>query len=142
MSSNDNARITVSGTAYWQASNEQPVPAELLFVRRIQGDEQPCCRRSVATNEWKPLDCGWVNDPSMVVVANNVGDKRQVIPAPAERDEDERNVVFLGVMEGDQCVDFAFVRAGEQHPVSPLRKLYVRCAGDKQAPITVTAFPR
>jgi len=70
-------RITVVEMVYFQAPGESPLGVESRYSRALTTDEQPCERRLKATEDWRELDRGWVDQTSLIVISNNetVADK-------------------------------------------------------------------
>jgi hypothetical protein len=93
-------RLTVVETVYHQVSGEQPQSVESRFDRELQSDEQMYQRCKVATEEWQPLDLGWVPDPGTIVIENNEGILQQVNPTPEQQEELAKKILVLSQDSG------------------------------------------
>jgi hypothetical protein len=66
------ARLTVMEQLCHQPGDAQPSADPLSFGRWLESDEMPFRRpRAKAAEEWKPLDCGWVETAGMLWVKND-----------------------------------------------------------------------
>lgn len=75
--------------------NDQPISIESKFYARIISNEQPYIRKCVAKSEPKPIDYGWIDKPSWIVIVNNEGRFTQVQPTIQEREESAKRVLYL-----------------------------------------------
>lgn len=91
-------RLVVVETVYHQPTGEQPTAVESRFSRDLQTVEQPYQRQLTATEEWKPLDCGWIKDAGMLVIQNLEG-KFQANPTDEERAEAAARVLEVSYRE-------------------------------------------
>ena len=94
-------RLTVVGSIYCQEPGEQPVSQELLFVRELASAEQPWQRRTRIGEDWQPLETGWIDDPGMVVLANDEGRGLQTMPDAGQTAAISRRTVLVGVGAND-----------------------------------------
>lgn len=150
-------RIAVVETVYHQAAGEQPTSVESRFQRWLEGNEQPCVRRchdreNVATEDWKPLDAGWIRQAGMIVLTNDEGRFSQTIPTSQEHDEAIARVIEVGcypVGEWDMSPETSIVLLacwlvlpGESLRAQPvnLKSLRVRCRKGT-AKFTLCVFP-
>ncbi len=121
------SRMCVVDTLYHQAPNESPTGADSRFYRWLDQDEQPYGPRVVKVGpDWAPLDCGWLDEASMVLLECRQG---------AELEIGTSAVV-------DSPVPFAVVRRGESARFEPynLSCLRVRST-DGEAKYAVTIIP-
>jgi len=132
------SRLVISETVYHQNHDADPTSADSCFSRTLASDEQPYSRRVVIGEAWQPLDCGWVEQASMLVLANQEGRFVQVIPTQAERDTMAAKIVEVGY--GDMAA--WLVRPGESFRAEPadLKAIRVRCRSGS-AKCQLTVFP-
>ena len=90
-------RLTVVEQVYHQIAGEQPTSVNSQFSRVLASDEQPYVRRCKATEDWQPIDIGWVEDVGMLVIVNNEGTFRHRIPTDEQRAEVAKRVLDVGV---------------------------------------------
>jgi len=91
--------------------------ADHRFARWLESDEEPYGRTYDVGAEWRSLDTGWVQRPSMLTIRN-----------------DGKEAVLLSL---DAHVPFAAVRPGESARFEPRGPLYLRGPGR----IRVVAYP-
>lgn len=133
-------RLSVIGAVYYETADAQPEGAHYAFSRELETDDQVYKRNLTATKEWRPLDCGWLDDCSMLVIVNNEG-KFTVNPTDEEQEEASEKVLEV-------CYDYTtsyywLIPVGESMQAYPsdASKLFIRCrSGD--AKFTVHLFPR
>lgn len=122
-----NNRLTVVETVYHQTFGEQPVSVESRFERELQSDEQMYQRRKIATEEWQPLDLGWVEEVGCVVAQNTEGQFLQLIPTPEQRAENAKKILEVAYLPAAGMV--FYVPPGESlrlYPSHP-KQLVIRC---------------
>ena len=135
------ARLVVVESVYHQSPDGQPTSAEGAYARQLDTDEQPYARKCKATEEWRPLDCGWLDRASMLHVVNEEG-RFLVQPTDAEREEVNRKLIELAVSVQGSLTPFAEIPPHETarfRPVDP-KALRVRCRSGA-AKFTLTLFP-
>ena len=120
------ARLTVTDQLYHQAGGK-PDSHGSAFSRDLRDNEQLWKRRATATENWEPLDLGWIAEPSLVVVEHVGGGGKDAPP------------VLVGVEHGDQVVPVTRVTVGCSVRIEPVGRLYVRC--DALRRINVVAVP-
>lgn len=132
------ARVTVVEQVYCCTADDQPLSQENRFQLRITSDEQPYFRRFRISENWQPLDAGWLQSASMVVIANEEGKQQTKIPTPDEAAELAARVVEVG-RDG---IAFARVRPGATARFEPaaLTQLQLRCCSGT-ATVTLMAAP-
>lgn len=65
------ARVTVVEQVYYQYEDVEPYSIRSGFTRHTEIQEQPYFRWCTATEDWKPLDFGWMDDKlGMFVLVN------------------------------------------------------------------------
>jgi len=89
------------------------------------------------TEEWQPLDTGWIDSPSLIRIENLEGVFQQRIPTVEQRTVAAEKVVEVG-RDG---VAYALVRPTCVERIVPATVLCVRCRRG-EASILVTAYPR
>ena len=136
------ARLVVVESVYHQMPDGQPTTAQAPpHVCELETDEQPYARKYKATEEWRPLDCGWLDRASMLHVVNEEG-RFLVQPTDAEREEVNRKVIELAVSVQGSLTPFAEIPPHETarfRPVDP-KALRVRCRHGATK-FTLTLFP-
>lgn len=132
------ARLTVVEMVYYQAPGEQPESYTCNFCRELLSEEQPYQRKKLATEEWKPLDFGWVDVAGQLVITNDEGKNRQVTPSPEELAVLAEKVIQVSTF----ATDFYWkVPPGESMRAYPSdHKLFIRCTKGT-ARYTITVIP-
>jgi len=120
------ARLVVVETVYCQSPGEQPVAVESRFGRALNSQEQPYRRVIKVGESWQPLDHGWVEEASMLVISNEEGKYLQVVPTEEQRKELETKVVELAFPGQSGCW---LIPPGDSFRGCPsgLGSLLVRC---------------
>jgi hypothetical protein len=116
------------------------------FSRELESDEQPYERRMLATENWKPLDCGWISEVGMLLLRNDEG-FFSVRPTPEQRAEVALRVIELAFSstfvtpgsDGERIL----VPPGESCRFFPkdAKSLRVRCCSGR-AQYTISLAPR
>lgn len=90
-------RLTVTETVYHQTPGEEASFINSNFSRELEVKEEPYTRRCTATEEWQPLDLGWLKDlgVGMLVIRNEQGKIFDKIPTAEEREEEFKRVLQL-----------------------------------------------
>lgn len=88
-------RLTVVSRIYHQRVGKNPKSIECKFSRLIEHGQQLYEREMEATEEWQPLDCGWVADVGMLVIINQEGQNLQVHPTDEEREATAKKILDL-----------------------------------------------
>lgn len=68
------ARLVVSEAVYHQIKGSDPVTAGTKFTRCLTTEEQAYIRRFKTATDWTPLDTGWLEECSLIMVFNNSED--------------------------------------------------------------------
>jgi hypothetical protein len=153
-------RLMVVEMLYHQSIEDQPTAFETRFARWLQTDEQPYVRKAKATEEWQPLDTGWLQESSMLLISNVEGTVIDRQPSQEEQDALASRILELGLLvseaapskrtmhsqQGDQqsvVLPFGEIPPGETCRFSPvnLDRILVRCR-KRSARYSVTALPR
>lgn len=114
------SRITVVDMVYHQPADLPPTTMlgdAMRFSRELESDEQPYERRLLATEDWKPLDCGWISKVGMLLLRNDEG-FFSVRPTPEQRAE-----VALRVIE----ITFDYCLNPSDSPLCSSTDPYGRC---------------
>lgn len=157
------ARMTVVGYVHYEPVHGPAQQVEYGFTRWIDSDEQPYGPRNlIVTEQWKPLDCGWIGEENgegagQLVIVNLEGRYLSVNPSEAEKRMIDGKVVELGVMSSPNdpptptselpaaaIIPFAFIRPrGDAPRFEPVhcRSIFIRCQKGT-ARCSVTLFPR
>lgn len=119
-------RLSVIGAVYYETADAQPEGAQYVFSRELKTDDQVYKRNLKATEEWQPLDCGWLSDCGMLLIVNNEG-KFTVNPTDEQREEASKKI--LEVSYGPvQCQPNWLIPVGESMQALPsdVDKLFIR----------------
>ena len=119
-------RITVVETVYHQQFNEPTFTIPSRFSRWLETKEQPYQRRCVATEEWQPLECGWIDKPGMLIITNREGRFAQTLPTDEEKVEVDKKIIQLSY---NQLKPEWLIPPGESMRGCPgfVKFLYIRC---------------
>lgn len=142
-------RLTIVETISHQQPNGQPTSVDSRFGRYLQSGEEPYTRKVMVTQNWEPLDCGWLDEASIVSIVNNEGRFTQVQPTQEQRELVEARIVEIGCRpelseDARPYATFGLVRPGESYrgePAVSLKSLMIRCRSG-QAKCTITIFPK
>lgn len=135
-------RMTVVQTVYFQADGQEPSSVDSRYNRDIVQDEHPYHRQSRVGEEWKLLDCGWIERACCLVIKNEPT-KFHVQPTPEERAEATARVLEVAIRVDVSPKNrdmhtprtqpvmavWSLVHPGESLRVCPssLKDLWVRC---------------
>lgn len=133
-------RLAVVETAYHQQFGKQPHSIETRFSRQLSTQNQLYERQLVATEEWYPLDCGWLESTGMMVLVNNEGKFLQVQPTDEEREAAERKVLEVSYQDAPHNVWLILPRESMRAQPGDVRKLRIRCQSGV-ARFTLCLFP-
>jgi hypothetical protein len=124
------SHVVVVETVYHQLGSDQPTTVYGQdghhYGYDLDSDEEPYSRRKVATEEWKPLDCGWAPNGSLLLIRNDEGGQVKVNSSSEERtDVDDRTLELSYDPDTVQWV----VKPGRSMRASPInpQKLSIRC---------------
>lgn len=135
------ARLTVVDTVYYQSQEMPAISAESRFSRLLETlEEQPYVRRMKVSEEWAPLDCGWLNECSMLMLVNEEG--RGLDKIPTQEEQKLINKRIIEVRFGSEDVEW-LIPPGESlrgYPINP-KLMWIRCQTG-QAKLTINLFPR
>lgn len=116
---------TVSSVCYqWPGSN--PIQFETRSYRWLEEDVQPWERRCKATEEWQPIELGWLDGHSvcMIGIINQEGRFPHRLPSEEQKAEAARKILEIGTPEL-----FWRVHPGESFHGDPssISNLKIRC---------------
>lgn len=74
------SRIVVVSHVIYQSAGDQPVKIESAHSVPLTTSEQPYLRKTTIGSQWTPLDSGWLNRASLLVISNEEGKHLQVNP--------------------------------------------------------------
>jgi hypothetical protein len=119
-------RMTVVDIFYHQVFGEQPESVESRFERELSSDEQMYQRKKVATEEWQPIDLGWVKEVGTVFIQNIEGQFHSVNPTVEQKEEIAKRVLEFTFA---QCKECFLIPPGESMRCSPTSagSLMLRC---------------
>lgn len=126
------ARVTVVSRVYHQIPGEESKgPTNRPFYRWLDSLDQAYERSLKIGEDWKPLDCGWVERPALLVLAN------AAYRAPSRRPTDAELAAFMDkvlevgiqIAPGDPVEPFGEIPVGEDMRLSPLliERFFIRC---------------
>ncbi len=132
--------LTVVEMVYLQSVEGETQCIESRYMRELDTQEQLYKRRTTVTNEWKPLDVGWIEKPGLLVINNEEGKHLTVNPT-----EEEAKAIADRVVEISSNPEGCFrilIRPGESTRFEPsdVSKLQIRSQSDK-ASVIIHAFP-
>ena len=141
-------RVTVRGEAHFEHFKEDPVSAQGVF-EFATGDTDGAVytRRLKIKQEWKPLDCGWVEKLGLLFLKNNTGPREGSVPTEEEKQSLSRCVVEVWFNRtGDEVQNTPsnplLIRPGRFLMFEPQSKdnIWLRCV-EGEANLKLTAFP-
>lgn len=139
-----NSRLSVVGAVFCQSPGNQAEGTEFRAKRALETDEQVFKRHLRASEQWQPLECGWLPDAGMLLIVNNEG-KFQVNPTDKEREEMNGRILEITyrVNEGTENAEVWLILPGEPMLANPSHAdgLDIRCRSGT-AKFTVYLFPR
>lgn len=91
-------RVTVIDTIYHQLPGEQPVSIDSRFGYAVTSDERPYVRKFRLGEEWIPVDVGWVEKISMLVISNEGVGFRTKQPSSEDLHDEASKVVEVAVL--------------------------------------------
>ena len=135
-------RLVVVESLYHCGEVGTPTNHDTRFNRILATDEQPYSRIGIQlTEQWQPLQTGWLKDASMLVLTNLKAERRTLtakgVPNPVQAllpDKTgwvEVGLAFTGLNDEIACqLPFAHLPPGETLRFSPtnLNQLLLRCA--------------
>ncbi len=131
--------LTVVEMVYLQSIEGEAQCVESRYMRELDTHEQLYKRKLTVTNEWKPLDVGWIEKAGLLVIHNEEGKHLTVNPT-----EEEAKAIADSIVEISSNPEGCFsilVRPGESTRFEPsdVSKLQIRSQSDKAA-IIIHAF--
>lgn len=139
-------RLTVCEQVYHRPADDEPQQFSSAFSRELEISEQAYRRNGVATDDWQPLDYGWLKSVGMLVVHNREGEHLQINPTPEEKAAIAKRVLMVAWILNDTCRGWWLIPPGESMRGYPdcadaAATLCVR-ARHQQARYTLFAVPR
>lgn len=92
------ATLTVIETVYYQVDGEDAVCHETKYCQRIKSGEQPYVRHLKLGKQWQPLDHGWLQHCSLLVIENKALNRTTTL-TDEEKQEDQQRLVELAFQE-------------------------------------------
>lgn len=138
-----NSRITVVDNFYhYSEDGVGPLALVPRYSRPLKSDEQVYIRMLKVTSEWQPLDRGWVERASLLILENKEGMSYEINPSHEDRKADKQKIVLLGLASGDYAEDFLEIQPGEHVKITPtqLDRLRIRCL-HKEARVLMHLVP-
>lgn len=88
-------RLTVVESVYHQRAGRDPIAIHHRWDRTLSDSEQSYSRELNITEQWQPLDCGWITTAGMLIIANEEGQFLQTIPTDEDRQAAMKRIVEL-----------------------------------------------
>ena len=138
-------RLTVRETVYHHPFGHNPQAIETRFSHELETTEQLYERHLQVTEEWQPLDCGWLKDKvGMLVIQNDEGHFLYVNPTDEEREAAANRTVEVAYKKPEQsCSNCWLIPPGESMRARPSHasELAIRCQSGV-AEITLYLIPK
>lgn len=81
-------RLTVVEQVYYQAFGEDAYQITSQFSYSLESrDEQVYSKRNKVGESWEPIDLGWLDDCSVLIIENNEGTFNQTVPTEFQTTE-------------------------------------------------------
>lgn len=121
--------VTVVEYVCFHAYDGQPIQQETKFFKKIASDEEPYKRKIRIGEDWEPLDCGWVKEAGVLVLANEEGKYLQANPTEDEQAALDAKIVEVSFLPDPPPNNCWEVPPGEAMRGFPgnLKSLYVHC---------------
>jgi hypothetical protein len=124
-------RLTVvEQIVHFNHRSQRLYPISSAYSHSLATSEQPYERPLVATEEWQPLDCGWIKGCSALYLHNEEGTNLQAFPSDEEaRDIAARVIEVAFDHAGVPPFNSWIIRPGMTMRATPSdpRSLMVRC---------------
>lgn len=142
------ARITVVEHVYYQDGEGQPIAISNGWSRTLTSiDSQPYSRHLKVTEDWTPLDLGWLKDSpiSLIILSNEEGKNLERNPTLAEREAISKRIVevaYTGSHDLGRIEPDSYFLPGESVRLHPLTSstIHLRCSSGT-AKVNLTIFP-
>ena len=147
------ARLTIVSVVYHQPLGEEPHSFPHKISRPLLTDEQAYTRKLKVTQEWQPIDIGWLTSLSLLLITNEEG-KYATQPSEEEKLAISQKVLeigFQGKVNYPPAYDLSslfptpvfLIGPGDSFSASPCdcESLYLRCQSGV-AKVTINAFPK
>lgn len=131
MPSQRTARVVVVDNVVYQNGEDKAITVPVRFAYPLKTEEQPYSRKMKIGKEWKPMEKGWIEKCSMMVLENR--EKQAGIGEDAK--------VIEMSFHHSLSVDFT-IPPGQSMRGCPanLKATYVRCLGG-EASLFISLFP-
>jgi hypothetical protein len=73
------SRLVVIERVYHQRPGQQPITTQSRFSRTLESSEQQYVREVTVTEEWTPIDTGWIKSAGMLHLSNDERDAAKVV---------------------------------------------------------------
>lgn len=119
-------KITIIEIVYYRRYAQQPTCVEARYtLPRDSENQQPYVRTNVeASEEWKELDTGWVDEVGMIFVRNDTGKALQVIPSDEEKQALTAQIIELSFDRSSEHAILVPPKAGQK--IIPSGPLFIR----------------
>ena len=146
------ARLTIVSVVYHQPLGEEPHSFPHKISKPLTTDEQAYTRKLKVTQEWQPIDIGWLTSLSLLLITNEEG-KYTTQPSEEEKLAISQRVLEVGIkVEGGYPLSVTYpgptpiflIGPGDSFSASPCncKSLYLRCQNHSVAKVTINAFPK
>ena len=134
------SRVTIVEKIYHRLPGQSPTLIRSAFNFLPETEEQLYVRYDQkATEDWTPLDYGWIESPSLVVIKNTEGQGLSVNPSNKEKADITRRIIQLRL--GDGPASELEVLPGEAQRLRTRQPLFIRCVNGS-ARYSLWAIPR
>jgi hypothetical protein len=153
---NNKSRIVIVENVYHQSPNEDPIVVESRFDRWLSTNEQPFIRKMYVEQEWKPLDYGWINNASILVITNEKDKSIAVRPTHSQQELLNNRILEVGIIPtiedkprdmhspklDNTPIIFTTIPPGESIRINPpnVKSVVIRCQGIGVTRCTISLF--
>lgn len=136
------SKLTIVEEIYYQVSpNEDPYQISTKVSRELKTKEQIWSRKCRATEQWKPLDLGWLEGLgcSLIAIENHAGTFNQVQPTKEELEIEAKKILCLSYEKNDLGF-LIYPQATEKFVPVVSDALTIRCK-EGETDFTIWAIP-
>jgi hypothetical protein len=142
------SQVTVISNVYFQCPPHQPLLVSSSYSYKPTSDEQPYIREMTIGEEWQPLDCGWIERCSLLIIKNEEGRLKDKFPGEKEKEETAARVVEIAVFlwkeerDPERLALFSTISPGRDMRITPiaLSDWRIRCRKGK-AQVIISLIP-
>lgn len=127
-------RLTVVMSISHEHGGEQPVTIPISWSTLLELDEDSYSRRHEATEQWKPIDLGYIGEDAHLIIVHNLAGRHLVNPTEEEKQLNKGRVLEVATADEVHCrLSPLVIPAGTAFPIlldDPLSAV-IRCRNDK-----------